>query len=111
MKQTSFTPHLTLGLESWKAIVQPYSKVSYRPHPTTGAATKVCSGLSGTDVDSTNIFKYSFVDFWTTEYIWIFFREFLEIPRYLNISSEPYSNISLSMFNEKCESGYILCIK
>ena len=50
---------------------------------------------------STNIFGYSFVDFWTTEYIKIFVCKFLEIQIYLNIYSEPYLNICQSIFNEK----------
>ena len=50
---------------------------------------------------STNIFGYSFVDFWTTEYIWIFVRKFWKIRIYLNICSELYFNICLSFFDEK----------
>ena len=50
---------------------------------------------------STNIFGYSFVDFWTTEYIKKIVSKFLEIRIYLNICSEPYFNICLPIFNEK----------
>ena len=50
---------------------------------------------------STNIFAYSFVDFWTTEYVQIFVCKFLEIRIYLNIYSEPYFIICLSIFNKK----------
>ena len=50
---------------------------------------------------STNIFRYSFIDFWTTEYIQIFVCKFLEIQTYLNICSTSYFNICLSIFNEK----------
>ena len=60
---------------------------------------------------STNIFRYSFVDFWTTEYIRIFVRKFSKIRLYLNICSEPYFNIQLSIFNEKRKSRYNLCIQ
>ena len=60
---------------------------------------------------STNIFGYSFVDFWTTEYIRIFVRKFLKIRIYLNICTEPYFNICLSTFNEKSKSRYSLCTK
>ena len=38
---------------------------------------------------STSKLGYSFVDFWKTEYIWIFVRKFLDIRIYLNIFSEP----------------------
>ena len=34
--------NLTLRLGSWKAMVQPYSKVSYRPQPRTGAGENKC---------------------------------------------------------------------
>ena len=60
---------------------------------------------------STNIFGYSFVDFWTTEYIQIFVCKFSKIRLYLNICSESYFNIQLSIFNEKSKSGHNLCIK
>ena len=60
---------------------------------------------------TTHIFGYSFVDFWTTEYIQIFVRKFSKIRLYLNICSEPYFNIQLSIFNEKGKSRYNLCIK
>ena len=60
---------------------------------------------------STNIFGYSFVDFWTSKYIWIFVRKFSKIRFYLNIFSEPYFNIQLSILNEKSKSRYNLCIK
>ena len=50
---------------------------------------------------STNIFGYLFVDFWTTKYIRIFVCEFSKIRLYLNICSEPYFNIQLSIFIEK----------
>ena len=50
---------------------------------------------------STNIFGYSFVDFWTTEYIRIFVHKFSKIRIYLNICSEPYFDIWLSIFKEK----------
>ena len=60
---------------------------------------------------STNIFGYSFVDFWTTEYIWIFIRKFSKIRISLNICSELYFNIWLPIFNEKSKSRYNLCIK
>ena len=46
-------------------------------------------------------FEYSFVDFWTTEYIPIFVRKFSKIWIYLNVFSEPYFNIWLSIFNQK----------
>ena len=59
----------------------------------------------------TNIFGYSFVDFWTTEYIWIFVCKFSKIRIHFNIFSEPYFNIQLSIFNEKSKSRYNLCIK
>ena len=59
----------------------------------------------------TNIFGYSFVDFWTTEYIRIFVPKFSKMWIYLNICSEPYFNIRLSLFNEKSKSRYNLCIK
>ena len=59
----------------------------------------------------TNIFGYSFVDFWITEYIRIFVRKFSKIQLYLNICSESYFNIQLSIFNEKSKSRYNLCIK
>ena len=60
---------------------------------------------------STNIFGYSFVEFWTTEYILIFIRKFSKIWLYLNICSEPYYNIQLYIFNEKSKSRYNLYIK
>ena len=60
---------------------------------------------------STNIFEYSFVDFWTTKYIRIFVRKFSKIRIYLNIGSETYFNIWLSVFNEKSKSRWNLCIK
>ena len=60
---------------------------------------------------STNIFRYSFVDFWTTEYIKIFVRKFLKIRIYLNICSEQYFNICLSIFDEKSKSRYSLQTK
>ena len=60
---------------------------------------------------STNIFRYSFVDFWTTEYIRIFVCKFSKIRLYLNICSEPYFDIQLFIFNEKSKSRYNLCIK
>ena len=50
---------------------------------------------------SKNIFGYSFVDFWTTEYIKIFVCKFLEIRIYLNIRSEPYFDICLSILNKQ----------
>ena len=50
---------------------------------------------------SRNIFGYSFVDFWKTKYIQIFVRKFFKIRIYLNICSEPYFNICLSIFNGK----------
>ena len=50
---------------------------------------------------SSNIFGYSFVDFWTTKYIRIFFCKFLKIQIFLNICYELYFNICLSMFNEQ----------
>ena len=50
---------------------------------------------------STNTFEYSFVGFWTTECIWIFIRKFFKIRIYLNICSEPYFNVSLSILNQK----------
>ena len=46
---------------------------------------------------STNIFRYSFVDFWTTQYIQIFVSK-LTIWIYLNICLEPCSYICLSYF-------------
>ena len=52
-------------------------------------------------LSSTNIFGYSFVDFWTTEYIRIFVCKFSKIRLYLNICTESYFNIQLSIFNEK----------
>ena len=60
---------------------------------------------------STNIFGYSLVDFWTTEYIRIFVHKFTKIRLYLNICSEPYFNIQLSIFNEKSKSRYNLGIQ
>ena len=60
---------------------------------------------------SMNIFGYSFVDLWTTEYIQIFVCKFSKIRIYLNICSESYFNIQLSIFNEKSKSRYNLCIK
>ena len=53
---------------------------------------------------NSNIFVYSLVDFWTTEYIQIFVCKFLEIRIQLNICSEPYFNIGLSILNEKVYS-------
>ena len=50
---------------------------------------------------STNIFKYSFVDFWTNKYIRIFVRKFFKIKINLNICSEPYLNVSLSFLMKK----------
>ena len=50
---------------------------------------------------SMNTFRYSFLDFLSTEYIKIFVCKFLEIWIYLNICSEPYFHICLSIFNEK----------
>ena len=50
---------------------------------------------------STNILKYSFVGFWTTEYIQIFVGKCVKIQIYSNIFSEPYLNICLSILNEK----------
>ena len=41
---------------------------------------------------STNIFGYSFVHFWTTEYIQIFVHKFLKNEIYLNICLQTYSN-------------------
>ena len=60
---------------------------------------------------SRNIFRYSFVDFWTTEYIRIFVCKFLKIWIYLNIYSKLNFYIFLSIFNAKCKSRYILCIQ
>ena len=50
---------------------------------------------------STNIFGYSLVDFWTTEYIQIFYCKFFEMRINLNICSESCFNICLYIFNEK----------
>ena len=52
---------------------------------------------------SLNIFGYSFIYFWTTEYT--------KYRVFLNIFFEPYSYICLSMFNEQWESGSTLYIK
>ena len=41
-----------------------------------------------------NIFGYSFVNFWTTEYIQILDCKFSKIQIYLNICPEPYFNLS-----------------
>ena len=60
---------------------------------------------------STNMFGYSFVDFWTIEYIRIFVCKFSKIRLYLNICSEPYFDIKPSIFNEKSKSTHNLCIK
>ena len=60
---------------------------------------------------STNIFGYSFVDFFTSEYIRIFVRKFSKIRVYSNICSEPFFNIQLSIFNEKRKFRNNLCIK
>ena len=60
---------------------------------------------------TTNIFGYSFVDFWTTKYIWIYARKFLKIQIILNIFSESYFSICLFIFDEKSKSLYNLCIK
>ena len=59
----------------------------------------------------TNIFGYSFVDFWTLKYIQIFVCKFTKIRIFLNICSKPYINIRPSFFNEKSKSKYNLCIK
>ena len=40
-----------------------------------------------------NIFGSSFVNFWTTQYIWIFVCKFIKNQISLNICSEPYSKI------------------
>ena len=50
---------------------------------------------------SSNILEYSFVDFWTTEYIRIYVRKFSKIRIFSNTCFEPYDNICLSMFNEQ----------
>ena len=60
---------------------------------------------------STNIFGYSFVDFWTTKYIRIFVRKFSKIWIYLNICSEPYFIIQLSICDEESKSRYYICVK
>ena len=60
---------------------------------------------------STNIFEFSFVDSWTTEYIQLFICKFLKIWKYLNICSEPYSNICMPIFNKNSFYWYNLCIK
>ena len=64
---------------------------------------------------SSNIFGYSFIDFWKTEYIWILVWKLFFKKICSNICFELYSNICLSMFNELChslwESGSNLCIK
>ena len=52
-------------------------------------------------IPSKSIFGYSFVEFWATEYFWIFVRKFVKNWIYLNICSEPYSNIWLSTLSEK----------
>ena len=64
-------------------------------------ALKYYSYLYSCHFPSTNIFGYSFVDFWTTEYIQIFVCKFLKIRIYLIICSEPHSNICASIFNEQ----------
>ena len=48
-------------------------------------ALEYYSHLYSCHFPSTNIFGYSFVDFWTTEYILIFVCKFLKIRIYLNI--------------------------
>ena len=50
---------------------------------------------------STNIFGYSFEDFWTTDFIQIIFCKFSNIQIFFNICSEPYFIIQLSIFNKK----------
>ena len=60
---------------------------------------------------STNIIGYSFVNFWTTQYIPIFICKFLKIQNYLNICSETYFNICLSIFNEKINKDIIYASK
>ena len=81
-------------LEYWNKMALKYYSYSYSCH-----------------FPSMNIFGYSFWDFWTTEYIWIFVSKFSKFWIYLNICSETYFIIWLSIFNEKSESKYNLCIK
>ena len=59
---------------------------------------------------NTLIFRYLFVDFWTTKYTLIFVRKFFKTQIYLNIFSEPYFKVSLLIFNEKSIFRYSLCI-
>ena len=60
---------------------------------------------------SANIFGYSFVDFWTTKYIRIFVHKFSKIRLYLNICSEPYFNIQLSILMKKVNLDKIYVYK
>ena len=60
---------------------------------------------------SSNIFRKSLVDFWTSKYIRIFVWKFLEIWIYSNICSKPHFNIFLSMFIKQCEYWSNLGIK
>ena len=74
-------------------------------------ALKYYSSSYSCHFPSTNIFGYSFIDFWTTEYIRIFVRKSSKIRLCLNICSEPYFHIQPSIVNEKSTSRYNLCIR
>ena len=62
-------------------------------------ALKYYSDSDSCHFPSTNIFGYSFGDFWEIEYIQIFVRKYSKILIYLNICLKPYFNIWLSIFN------------
>ena len=64
-------------------------------------AIKYYSNLYLCHFPSLNIFWYSLVDFWTTEYIWKFVCKFLQKQIFSNIYFQPYYNICLSMFNKQ----------
>ena len=51
--------NLTLKLGSWKAMVQPYSKVSYRPQPRTGADQDRClSNIFESNSESKSLLRH-----------------------------------------------------
>ena len=73
-------------------------------------ALEYCSYSYSCHFPSTNIFKHSFVVFWTTEYIRIFVRKFSKIE-YIQIFAYNLILIFVYLFNEKNKSRHNLCIK
>ena len=92
-------------------LIKPHVSTHGALDPVKKMALKYYLYLYSCDFPSTNIFGYSFEDFWFTEYIQILVRKFFKIRIYLNMCSEPDLNVSQLIFNEKSIFRYSLCIK